>query len=289
MPQKRHIFFLPFCHASLSSIGYTKKVIFFTESFLIFVFVLIFGLLVGSFLNVVIVRFEKGERVTGRSYCPSCKKTLSWYELIPLLSYFFLLGRCRSCNKRISFQYPIVEFFSGVLFLLLFLFKGFSFEFFFLLIFFSLLLIIAVYDVRTKIIPNAFVYLLIGLSLFSLFFNFSKVQFFIPSYMDMLSGPLFFIFFASFWYFSKGRAMGLGDGKLALALSWWLPFSLSITAVVISFWIGASISVLLLLFLRLVGERNTLTMKSEVPFAPFLILGFILTFFFNLELLGLPF
>ena len=121
------------------------------------------GLIIGSFLNVVIARYNTQKNFGGRSACMSCENKLCWYELIPLFSFFALRGRCRSCKTKISTQYPLVELGTGLLFALLFL--KFQNVFFFSTIdfaisyalyatMFSLLVVIAVYDLKHKIIPD---------------------------------------------------------------------------------------------------------------------------------------
>ncbi|MBI3273714.1 MAG: prepilin peptidase, partial [Candidatus Colwellbacteria bacterium] len=134
------------------------------------------GLIVGSFLNVVIMRHSTGSSVLkGRSRCFACGHVLEWHELIPLASFFIQKGHCRACSTRISWQYPIVELLTGMLFFLVWLKATESgimnYESWFInygllvtgywLSFFSLLIVIAVYDFRTKIIPDRFVYPLI--------------------------------------------------------------------------------------------------------------------------------
>src|SRR6056297_1686255 len=85
--------------------------------YLILTFVFIFGLVIGSFLNCLIWRLHTGESLGNRSYCPSCRHQIKWYDNIPLLSFLFLRGKCRYCGKNISWQYPAVEFVTAVLFL----------------------------------------------------------------------------------------------------------------------------------------------------------------------------
>ena len=121
----------------------------------------IFGLFVGSFLNVIIFRFpELKGVVSGRSYCPKCKKTIAGYDLIPVVSYINLWGKCRNCRKQISWQYPLVELFVGVLFYLL----AMVFEVNYLLIFYLLIAaistLILVYDFKYLEIPEVFSWLL---------------------------------------------------------------------------------------------------------------------------------
>src|SRR3989344_8987856 len=123
----------------------------------------VFGLIIGSFLNVVIIRLNTDKSFSGRSGCMACQNKLSWYELIPLFSFFVLKGRCRNCKSKISVQYPVVELISGIIFASLFLkFENvfyintlaFSISYAYYVTMFSILLIIAVYDLRHKIIPD---------------------------------------------------------------------------------------------------------------------------------------
>jgi leader peptidase (prepilin peptidase)/N-methyltransferase len=214
---------------------------------------------------------------------------LSWYELIPVFSFIFLRGRCKNCKAKISIQYPIVEILSGLIFALLFLkfqdifFYGttlaFSFTYAYYAAVFSLLLVIAVYDVRHKIIPDV-LSLVLGILAFVGLFFFNDTGFapHIPSIMELLSGLIIAAPFAFFWLVSSGRWMGLGDAKLAISLGWLLGLSRALSGVVIAFWIGAVVGLALVIFSRKHG------MKSEIPFAPYLVLGTLLAFLFELHL-----
>lgn len=247
-----------------------------------------FGLIIGSFLNVVIFRYNTKSSLGGRSACMSCQKKLCWYELVPLVSFLTLSGRCLACKSKIDIQYPIVEFLSGVVFVSLFLKfqdlflthpRMFFFSFTYYALAFSLLLVIAVYDLRHKIIPDMLVFVFGVLSFLGLFlFSFDVFNPHLPSMMSLLSGLLVAIPFALIWAVSRGTAMGLGDAKLVIGLGWLLGLSRVASGVVSAFWSGAVIGVLLLVFSKRYG------MKSEIPFAPFLILGAFVSFLFNIEL-----
>ncbi|MBU2263542.1 prepilin peptidase, partial [Patescibacteria group bacterium] len=145
----------------------------------VYVFVFILGTIVGSFLNVVILRYNTGQSVIkGGSKCFSCGKNLKWHELIPVVSFIIQKGRCRNCKSRISIQYPIVELLTGLIFLLTFHVTGYSLlitNYYFII--FSLLIVIAVYDLRHQIIPNGFVYAFIILSLFAIFLENCNLEF----------------------------------------------------------------------------------------------------------------
>lgn len=275
------------------------------------VFYFIFGTIVGSFLNVVSLRYNTGRSIAvSRSQCFSCGKTLFWYELIPVFSFVAFKGKCHSCGSKISWQYPLVELLTGVLFLGVYLkFASFptvsmmlSTSYMMLII--SLLIVILVYDIRHKIIPNAFVYPLIALSLVSVIVPGVSEGFLALGFENwkleignFLAGPILFLPFFFLWFFSRGKWMGLGDGKLVLGFGWLLGLSEGLSALVISFWAGSIIGLLLIAMRTLQNKqiaqlslfRNTtgFTMKSEIPFAPFLILGFLLVFFFDISVLEL--
>jgi len=200
-----------------------------------------------------------------------------------------------------SWQYPFVEIGTGLLFLLV-AYRAFvstetaislALYFVFFAIAASLLMVITVYDIQHKIIPDPFVFWLIGLSILSLFFNSSGVSWSPPTVWHLLAGPILAAPLAFLWLVSKGSWMGLGDAKLVLAFGWFLGLRGGFSGLVMGFWIGAVYAVLVLLFQRIskmglsFGSR-TLTMKSEVPFAPFLILGFGIAWYFGFDVLSLP-
>lgn len=247
----------------------------------------IFGLVIGSFLNVVICRYNTGQTFRGRSVCLSCQAHLCWYELIPLLSFLALGGRCRTCQTKISRQYPAVEIITGILFAFLYL-KLESLFYFDISVFFatyayyavlfSLLIIIAFYDARHKIIPDPLAVLFGTLSFLGLFlFTEGRLELHLPAWKELLSGFAVAVPFALLWLISRGTWMGLGDAKLALGLGWMLGISRIVSATVLAFWSGALLSVVLLLF------SKKYKIKSEIPFAPFLIFGALIAFFFELN------
>ena len=247
-----------------------------------------FGLIIGSFLNVVIIRLNTEKSFGGRSACMSCQNKLCWYELIPLISFFVLKGRCRTCKTRISATYPLVELIAGLIFATLFLkFQDlfflntliFSFAYAYYTAAFSLLVVIAVYDLRHKIIPDALSFVLGILGFVGLFF-FNSHGFYphVPSILEFLSGILIALPLYLFWLVSSGTWMGLGDAKLAIGLGWLLGLSRALSGVVVAFWIGAIVGLSLVIF----SKKHR--MKSEIPFAPYLILGTLLAFLFELRL-----
>ncbi len=251
------------------------------------IIVFIFGTIVGSFLNVAILRYGTGQSIIkGGSRCFSCGKKLKWHELIPVISFIIQKRKCRNCGSKISWQYPLIEILTGLIFLLVFssqysVVSNMSFYFllstFYFLVVFSLLIIIAVYDLRHQIIPNKFVYIFIFLSFFSLFIENWSLK--IENYdivWHFLAGIIFFSFFALLWLISNGRWMGFGDAKLALGIGFLLGLEKGIWAFAFSFWIGAIVGIFLVLL-----SKKRYNLKSSIPFGPFLILGVLLSFLLN--------
>lgn len=270
--------------------------------FIIYIFIM--GLLVGSFLNVVALRYNSGLSYRkGRSMCFSCGEALRWHDMVPVFSFLFLLGKCRQCKTKISWQYPVVELLSGLLFVGIFyrqyslwsLYGGmqygllFSVLFFiFYVVVFSLLLVIGVYDIKHKIIPDKMVFAFIGLSLVKLFIFFVCNDFLydLPNILNLLAPVLLSLPFALIWLLSSGRMMGLGDAKLIFGIGALLGFGLGLSAVILSFWIGCVWSVGLLIARRNKRKSASVGMNTEIPFAPFLILGTIIVFLTQADVLG---
>lgn len=244
------------------------------------VIVFLLGLLVGSFLNVVILRLHTGRSmVHGRSSCARCDRTLQWYELIPVFSFLVLRGKCRTCRREISFQYPLVELATAIVFVVLytqivipmwFLWSAWI-AFVFAAVVAALLMVIFVYDLRHKIIPDVVVYPFILLAFLSVIWRAVMV----PGYgvgAALFEGVVVALPFFLLWYFSKGKAMGFGDVKLMLGIGWLVGLAKGISVLLLSFWIGGIVGLLL------IGATRRYGMKSEVPFGPFLIVAlFIVT------------
>ena len=233
----------------------------------------VFGAIMGSFLNVVGLRWDSRD-FGGRSICPNCFKKLRWFELIPILSLLAQKGRCRSCGVKISYQYPLVEIWTGLIFI--------TVPYIFIPVF-CIYIIITIYDLKHKIIPDSLVYLAIFLSLgFRLFIW--DLGFGI---WDLAAGPIIFLFFAAIWLLSRGRAMGFGDAKLGLSVGLLLGAPESFSAIILAFWIGAfgSLAYIFLNKNGFIKNAKKLTMKSEVPFAPFIVVAAWISLVLNLNIL----
>lgn len=225
----------------------------------------------------------------------SCGHTLSWYELFPLFSYLVLRGRCKECGARIPVRLFLMEITTGILYAYTAVHAGSLLELFFGLVVMSLLIVVAAYDIRHMVIPHEFVLSLGVVALIAVAIEMS-LGFGVGLVLEHLVAALSVsAFFGFLWLISKGRWIGLGDAKLAFPLAFMLTPLEGFSMVVLSFWVGAAVSVLLLLVQRILvsGQRHLsilrvpLTMKSEVPFAPFLIAAFILVYFQGIEVLSL--
>jgi len=228
--------------------------------------VFIFGLIAGSFLNCVIYRLEQGQSfLKGRSYCPLCKYTLSWQDLVPVLSFLFLRGKCRYCRQKISLQYPLVELATGILFVLIFLF---AFNFLYYLIMGCFLIIIFVYDLKHYIIPDSVIYPAILISVIwylisGIFLNIYTKYEILNTIYSALGAAAFFLLIV---LISRGKWMGVGDIKLAFLMGLLLGWPNILVALFSAFFIGAIIGTGLIA----AGRKK---LSSEVPFGPFLVTG----------------
>ncbi len=247
------------------------------------IFIFLLGLLIGSFLNCVIYRLEMREKgevtcfingrpqrkalgfLWGKSFCPNCKYVLAWYDLVPLLSYLSLKGKCRYCGKKISIQYPLVEITTALLFLLIFWIFNFGTLLYliYLLVISSFLIIIFVFDLKHYIIPDFATYSAIFIVLAFKILEFIQ-NLDVSNYIFAGLGATLFFFLI--YAISRGKWMGFGDVKLALFMGLFLGYPAILIALFFSFFIGAIIGIILMM-LKKKGLR------SEVPFGPFLVLG----------------
>lgn len=234
----------------------------------------VIGTIFGSFYNVVGYRLPKGESLLyPASHCPKCNHKLGPLELIPILSFLFLGGKCKNCKDKISWFYPIFEFCSGLLFALSYVAFGFSLECLLSIVFISMLLIIIISDYQTMIIPD------------SVLIVFSAMIIIIKYFMvgiegvgiALLHGIGAFIFmlllklFGDFLF--KKESMGGGDIKLLAVYGLMFGFPMSIVSVFIAAIIGLPISLI-------VVKKNS---NHEIPFGPFLAVAAILIVLLKLD------
>ena len=244
------------------------------------------GSIIGSFLNVVILRYRSGRSIsTGRSICFTCSKKLCWFELIPIGSFLTQKGRCEGCETKISWQYPVVEALTGILFVFIYfkfeyLVLGtpflFSLLFTYYAIIFSILIVLSVYDIKHKILPDKIVLIFAMVTFLGMFLiSGDSIVLHIPPYTQFLAGVLLPAPFSLMWLLSKGKWMGLGDSKLMIGIGFLLGMSSGLVAILFSFWVGAIVSIILLILSRILGTKN-ISLATAIPFGPFLALGTII-------------
>ena len=266
-------------------------------SYLLLFFFFAVGLVIGSFLNCLIYRTKVGKSFfKGRSYCPKCKHGLSWFDLIPVLSYLQLAGKCRYCREPISRQYPLVELAVGILFAAsaaimepsIVFFASFSlfnlFSLFYYWFIISVLAVIFVYDFLYYIIPDEAVFLAI---LATAAFHASRFfyEFFLTSNanFEIMINPLLasvfaFSFFLTVFLVSAGKWMGFGDVKYAALMGLVLGFPDIAVGLFLSFFLGAIIG------LSMIALKRK-EISSEIPFGPFLVSGTIAAMFFGKDII----
>ena len=234
------------------------------------IFVIILGALWGSFANVCIIRMPQGKGVVvGRSFCVKCNKKIQWFDNIPIISYLLLKFKCRNCKTKISFQYFLVETFSLINFLVLYLIFGISLTTLFLIILSIVFLIIFFIDLKHYIIPNSLTYSMMILGFIKSFVpNLDPI---FPNFLNSLIGGLLgygIIWSIIYFYrqFKKKEGMGLGDAKLFAVIGFWFGW-ISIPFVIFLSSIIALLSVLPDLL------RSSKKLSSQIPFGPFIILG----------------
>lgn len=229
--------------------------------FIIYLFIFIFALLIGSFINVVNYRLPKGDSVVyPPSHCPSCNKRLTWWQLVPVMSYIFLRGKCFNCNSKISARYPLIELIFGLSYIYLFYMFGFSVELISSLFLFTILFVGSMIDLEHRIIPDKLNLIgAIGGVILSIFAK-----------PGLSEGILGFVvgggLMLALAHLSKG-GMGGGDIKLTAVLGLFLGWKGILLSVFIASIIGSIVGVLLNL------NKGKQIGKTAIPFGPFLSLG----------------
>jgi prepilin signal peptidase PulO-like enzyme (type II secretory pathway) len=245
---------------------------------LFYFFVFILGLIIGSFLNCLIWRLYKDETLGGRSYCPECRKLIAWYDNIPLLSFILLRGRCRQCHKKISWQYPLVELITAILFLLTFRADLLSSQFSLLLardwLLIITLIIVFVYDYRWQLVPMMVVWpLSIVIFILNLLLG-------VPVLTLLFFAAVGAIFFLVQYILTKKRGIGEGDIWLGVLLGLAFPTAAQLLSImIISYGVGAIVGLILIS-----GRKKG--WKSQIALGPFLSLGAIITLIWGARLVN---
>lgn len=234
------------------------------------VLLFLLGLAVGSFLNVLIYRLPKNLAITGRSFCPRCKRTIAWLDNMPLLSFALRKGKCRYCHSPISWHYPLVELTTGTLFVLTFLslsHQGNLLSSIYYLFIVSALIVVFFTDLRDGVIADKVIFPAIAIA-----FLLSTIN----SQLSTLNYLLSALGASSFLYLlhlvTKGRGMGFGDVKLAFLMGLILGFPHIVAALYIAFLTGAAVSLIMVL----IGKK---TFGQTIAFGPFLVFATLLILF----------
>jgi len=252
----------------------------------IFLYFCIFalGLAVGSFINVVSRRLLRGEAITGRSHCESCGKEIAWFDLVPLLSFFLLRSRCRYCRAKLSWQYPLIELVTGVLFVGLFL-KQLAISnqqltsqlflpFCCLLSVASCLVIIFVTDLLERRVFDVVVWVGVASAFFYRVLFLSAGHSLPAILSDLLLAAAVFLFFWFLRLVTRGRGMGEGDPLLGFLVTLLVGFPLGLAVLFLAFVVGAVVGLGLILF----GKKK---FGEQIPLGPFLALGALVVLFWG--------
>ena len=259
----------------------------------------LFGAMIGSFLNVCICRIPEGKSiVTPGSHCPQCGKAIRWYDNLPVISFLLLRGRCRHCRRSISVQYPLVEGITALLSLLLFIRFGPSPQYVIYFAFTAALVVITVIDLYHQIIPNGISLPGIAVGLLASWFlpnpalmdgllrglvfqaarlgvNLSNHAAFVDALLGIVlgGGSLLLVIHLYYWL-RKGEGMGGGDVKLLAMVGAFLGWKAVIVTIIFSSFIGSIVGVALMV-------RKGKDLKYAIPYGPFLSLGAVIALFYG--------
>lgn len=228
-------------------------------------FVVVLGLIFGSFISVISYRLPKGVNfIKGRSFCPKCKNKIDWYDNIPLLSFFLLKGKCRKCNNKISIRYPLIELSTSLFWLFIYLYNYKNLLIVILyFIFYLIVASIFVIDFEKGIIPDE-------LTFFGFIISFIYILLFdnSHSFEHLLGGFSLSSLMLLIHLVTKGKGMGLGDVKFTLFPATFLIFPKNILWLILSFIIGSIVGTILIIFKKA-------KFGKAIPFGPFLAFSFI--------------
>lgn len=235
----------------------------------------VLGACVGSFLGVVLYRLRRGgSALSGRSVCDHCGRKIAWYDNIPLLSFAYLLGKCRRCKKTINPEYPLIELIIGIEFVWIYWLLKINFNFFnwiegwyslallaYWLVLFSGMIAIAIYDLKFRLIPDQVLLPLIVVAFGRLFVSNQW------SVVPVAFGSMAFLWLLH--WITRGKGMGWGDVKLGFLLGLVLGWPLITVAYFLAFLTGALAGVILIIIRRK-------SLKTKIAFGPFLALGMVI-------------
>lgn len=229
----------------------------------------IFGTIYGSFLNVLLSRLPEGESIGGRSHCLSCRHQLAWYDLIPLLSFVALRGKCRYCHSLINFRYPIVELVTAIVLVMFFIFRTPALNIETVVAIFGLLILTSLFffDLFYLILPNVLIFSAIG---GYILYDTLALGHPLPYFLTAL---LLACFFVILYAISRGKKLGFGDVKLVFLLGLMFGYPLGFVTVVLGIWLAALTAIGLLL----TGKTKR---TDAIPLGSFLTVSAIISIIF---------
>lgn len=237
--------------------------------YVIYISLFIIGIILGSFYNVVGLRLPKNESIISPgSHCVNCNHKLSWYELIPVFSYIFLHGKCRTCKQKISWQYPLIELLTGVLFVISFFLFGINYDTLISLVLVSIVITTFISDCKYMVILDEVLIIASILLLVLLYFQGGLIY----TLRHLLSGLLLFSTMLLIKVVGdhafKQESLGWGDVKLSAVAGILLGFKLG----TIYIFLGAVLALPYAIY-QTIRQKN-----SMIPFGPFLVLSMIIIF-----------
>ncbi|HAM62266.1 MAG TPA: prepilin peptidase [Erysipelotrichaceae bacterium] len=231
---------------------------------------LVFGFIIGSFLNVVIYRLPKHESIVyGPSHCMNCNEKIKPYDLIPVLSYIILGGKCRSCSMKISIRYPLIELLNGLLYLGIFILNELTLDSILMMAFSSTLLVIAMIDFDTMDVYDGTLIVILLLGVVRLISDFSNFPSAILGGL-VVSIPLYIIAILT-------QGIGGGDVKLMGVAGFFLGVKMTLVGTFLGILMGGLWGVILMVFFKKAG-------KAMIPFGPFLCIGMYIALLYGTQL-----
>lgn len=237
----------------------------------LYIIVFLYGIVIGSFLNVCIYRIPKKENIaTERSHCMTCGTQLKWYDLIPLFSWLFLGGKCRYCKTKISVQYPLVEFANGVGYVWIFVVNGFNFDSILYCLCASALFALSIIDLRTFEIPVVFNIFILVLGVIRAVYDYENILTYLIG-MVSVSGFLFLCYVVT-----SGRGIGGGDIKLMAAAGLLLGWQ----NIIVALFAGCVIGSVIHITLMIVSDKGRM-----LAFGPYLSIGIFIAMMYGEKLM----
>jgi len=250
-------------------------------NYYILALVIALGLCWGSFLTVIIWRVDDLKSIfKSRSHCDNCRQEIHWYDLIPIISYGILIGKCRHCRQKISAIYPSIEALTGIIFLLTYIKFGISWESLLLVVLFSVLILVLGYDAIHMMVVDQFIWVAVAMAVvYQVFFGLDWSNW-KPQLINLGIGILIGAAIPTLLViFSRGKWMGEGDIGIGLIAGLVIGFPNILINYILAFFIGSIYGILMVAI-------KYKKMKDPIPFAPFMVIGIIITFFAGSVIFG---